>query len=65
MKDIAIYTALAGALFAAMLWHPFGSELLDTLYRCVLMMVFFVVMFKREGMGEMFAKLPVIGRFFR
>ena len=65
MKDIAIYTVLAGALFAAMLWHPFGGELLDTLYRIVLMMVFFVVMFKREHMGEMFAKLPVIGRFFR
>lgn len=65
MKDIGIYTGLAAMLFVAMLWHPFGTAVLDTAYRCVLMMVFFVVMFRREHMGEMFQKLPVVGRFFR
>lgn len=65
MKDIGIYTGLAAVLFVAMLWHPFGTAVLDTVYRCVLMMVFFVVMFRREHMGEMFQKLPVVGRFFR
>ncbi|MDO4510623.1 MAG: lipopolysaccharide biosynthesis protein [Bacteroidales bacterium] len=65
MKDIGIYTALAAALFALMQWHPFGSAALDTVYRCALMMVFFGAMFKREHMGAMFAKLPVVGKLFR
>lgn len=65
MKDIGIYTALAAALFALMQWHPFGAAAPDTCYRCVLLMVFFVVMYRREHLGNVFGKLPVVGRWFR
>lgn len=64
MGSIAFYVVLAGALYALMLWHPFGTEWANTLYRCALMMVMVAVMVKREHMGAMFAKLPVVGKFF-
>ncbi|MGM9868384.1 MAG: lipopolysaccharide biosynthesis protein [Sodaliphilus sp.] len=48
MGSIAFYVVLAGALYAAMLWHPFGSEWLDTLYRCALLAIMAAAIWKRE-----------------
>ena len=48
LGSITFYVVLAGALYAAMLWHPFGSEWLDTLYRCALLAIMPAVIWQRE-----------------
>lgn len=64
MRDIAIYAVLAAVLFAAM-QLPVGNAWLAFAYRTVLLIVFFVVIYRKEHMSTMLAKLPVVGRLFK
>lgn len=66
IKEISLYAVLAVALFLGMTLITLpGGMLVETLYRTVLLLVFFVFMFRHEHMSEIFAKLPVVGRLFR
>ena len=65
MKAIASYVAVAAALFAAMVLVPTKGMWLTTIYRTALLMVFAAVIYKREHLGPLFKKLPVVGRLFR
>ena len=66
LKDITVYTLVAAVLYLAMTLITLpGGMLIETLYRTALLMVFFLFMFRHEHMSDIFAKLPVVGRFFR
>ena len=65
LRDMALYTVLAAVLSAAALMVPVENEWLGTTYRMVLLLLFCGVVFKREHLDRMMAKVPVIGRFFR
>ena len=64
LREMALYTVLAAVLSAAALMVKIDNEWLGTAYRTVLLLLFCGVVFKREHMGRMLAKAPVIGRFF-
>ena len=51
-------------LFAAMML-PVENMWLRVAYRTMLLLLFLGFIFRKEHLGPMFAKLPVIGRFFR
>ena len=65
LKDIGIYTAVAAAIFAACVLVKFDATWLNITYRTALMLVFVAVIYKREHLGEILKKAPVVGRFFR
>lgn len=66
LKDITVYTLVAAVLYLAMTLITLpGGMLIETLYRTALLLVFFLFMFRHEHMSDIFAKLPVVGRFFR
>ena len=65
LKDIGMYVALAAVLFAAMTLIPVPGHWMPTAVRAVLLLVFCAVVFKREHMGAMLRRLPVVGRLFR
>lgn len=65
LKDIGLYVALAAVLFAAMTLTPMPGRWTPTAVRTVLLLVFCAVVFKREHMGAMLRRLPVVGRLFR
>ena len=64
MRDIAMYTVVAAILFAAMML-PVENMWLKLAYRTVLMLLFVGLIYRKERLGEMLAKVPVIGRFFK
>ena len=64
MRDITLYVVVAGILFAAMML-PVGNMWLALAYRTVLLLLFAGFIFRKEHLGKMLAKLPVIGRFFK
>jgi peptidoglycan biosynthesis protein MviN/MurJ (putative lipid II flippase) len=64
LRDIAIYTVVAGILFAAMML-PVENTWLALGYRTVLLFLFIGFIFRKEHLGQMLAKAPVIGRFFK
>ena len=65
LRDIAIYVLLTAVLTAAALLVRVENEWLGTAYRCVLLLLLVGVVFKREHMAPMLARLPVVGRLFR
>ena len=65
LKDIGLYVALAAVLFAAMTLTPMPGRWAPTAVRTALLLVFCAVVFKREHMGAMLRRLPVVGRLFR
>ena len=65
LKDIGIYTAVAAAIYAACVLVKFDAAWLNITYRTALVMVFVAVLYKREHLGEMLKKAPVVGRFFK
>ena len=64
LRDIALYTVVAGILFAAMML-PVGNMWVALAYRTVLLCLFVGFIYRKEHLGPMLAKLPVVGRFFR
>ena len=64
LRDIALYTVVAAILFAAMML-PTGNRWLTLAYRTFLLMLFVSFIYRKEGLGKMLAKAPVIGRFFK
>ncbi len=64
LRDIALYTVVAGVLFAAMML-PVGNMWVALAYRTVLLCLFVGFIYRKEHLGPMMAKLPVVGRFFR
>ena len=65
LKDIGLYVALAAVLFAAMTLTPMPGRWAPTAVRTALLLVFCAVVFKREHMGAILRRLPVVGRLFR
>ncbi len=65
MADIGLYTLLAAVLYAGMMVLPVKGTLAVTGARTVLLIVFCAVIFKREHMGAMLKRLPVVGRLFK
>ena len=65
LKDIGIYTVVAAVIYAACVLVKFDSTWLNVTYRTALMLVFVAVIYKREHLGDMLSKAPVIGRFFK
>ena len=65
LRDMGLYTLLAAILSAAALLVKPDNEWLGTAYRTVLLLLFCGVVYKREHLGSMLAKAPVVGRFFR
>ena len=64
LRDIAIYTVVAAVLFAAMML-PIENTWLTLAFRTFLLLLFVGFIFRKEGLGKMLAKAPVIGRYFR
>ena len=64
LRDIALYTVVAGILFAAMML-PIENMWLALAFRTVLLLLFVGVIYRKEHLGPMLAKLPVVGRFFK
>ena len=64
LRDILIYVVVSAILFAAMML-PIENMWLTLAYRTFLLLLFAGFIFRKEHLGPMLAKLPVIGRFFR
>ena len=64
LRDMLLYAVVTAVLFAAMML-PVENMWLRVAYRTVLLLLFVGFIFRKEHLGPMFAKLPVIGRFFR
>ena len=64
LRDIALYTVVAVILFAAMML-PVGNMWVALAFRTFLLLLFVGFIFRKEHMGRMLAKLPVVGRFFK
>ena len=64
MRDILLYVVVAAILFAAMML-PVGNMWLALAYRTVLLCLFVGFLFRKEHLGPMLAKVPVVGRFFK
>ena len=64
LRDIALYTVVAGILFVAMIL-PIENMWLRLAFRTVLLLLFVGFIFRKERLGDMLAKAPVIGRFFK
>jgi hypothetical protein len=64
LRDIALYTVVAGILFAAMML-PVENAWIRLAFRTVLLLLFVGFILRKEHLGPMLAKLPVVGRFFK
>lgn len=64
LRDIAMYVVLAAVLFAIGMMVNFDNIWLATACRTVLLALFIAVIFKREHLAPMLARLPGVGRFF-
>ena len=64
LRDILLYVAVATVLFAAMML-PVENTILALAYRTVLLCLFVGLIYRKEKLGQMLAKLPVVGRFFK
>ena len=64
LRDILLYVAVATVLFAAMML-PVENTILALAYRTVLLCIFVGLIYRKEKLGQMLAKLPVVGRFFK
>ena len=64
LRDIGLYTVVAGILFAAMML-PVENTWLRLAFRTVLLLLFVGFIFRKELLGPMLAKLPVVGRLFK
>jgi len=64
LRDIALYTVVAGILFAGMML-PVENTWLRLAFRTVLLLLFVGVIYRKEHLKPMLAKLPVVGRLFK
>ncbi len=64
LRDMCLYVVVAAALFAAMML-PVGPMWLALAYRTLLLLLFVGFIYRKEHLGPMLARVPVIGRFFR
>ena len=64
LRDIALYAVVTAVLFAAMML-PVENMWLKLAYRTVLLLLFVGLIYRKEHLGPMLAKLPVLGRFFK
>jgi len=65
LRDIGTYVALAAVLFAAGTFVPVHNVALRLAYRTVLLLFFIGVIWRKEHLRAVFAKLPGVGRIFR
>ncbi len=64
LRDILLYTVVAGILFAAMLL-PIENMWLALAYRTVLLALFVGLIYRKEHLGQMLSKAPIVGRLFK
>ena len=64
LRDILLYTVVAAILFAAMML-PIENKWLALTYRTVLLLLFVGLIYRKEDLRPMLAKVPVIGRYFK
>ena len=64
IRSMAVYVLLALVLTAAILLVPVPNAWLRLAYRTFLLLLFAAFIVKREQMGGMFARLPLVGRLF-
>ena len=64
LRDITLYVVVSAILFAAMML-PIENMWLALAYRTFLLLLFVGFIYRKENLGPMLAKLPVIGRFFK
>ena len=64
LRDITLYVVVSAILFAAMML-PIENMWLALAYRTFLLLLFVGFIYRKEHLGPMLAKLPVIGRFFK
>ena len=64
LRDITLYVVVSAILFAAMTL-PIENMWLALAYRSVLLLLFVGFIYRKEHLGPMLAKLPVVGRFFK
>ena len=64
LRDILLYTVVAGILFAAMML-PIENMWLALAYRTVLLALFVGLIYRKEHLGQMLAKAPIVGRLFK
>ena len=65
LRDIALYVAAASALSALAIWVNTGNVWLNLVVRIVLLMLFVALVFRREHLAPMLARVPVVGRLFK
>ena len=65
LLDIGIYVGTAALIFAACSFINVGNAALNTVLKSALVLVFIAVIFKREHLAPMMAKLPLVGRWFK
>ena len=63
LRDITLYVVVAAVLFAAMML-PVQNMWLALAYRTVLLLLFVGLIYRKEHLARMLAKLPVVGRLF-
>ena len=64
LRDITLYVVVSAILFAAMML-PIENMWLALAYRTFLLLLFVGFIYRKEHLGPMLAKLPVVGRFFK
>jgi len=64
LRDIGIYVLAAAVLFAAMML-PVSNVWLRLAYRTVLLLLFLGLMWRKEHLSRIAARLPIVGRMFR
>lgn len=64
LRDITLYVVVAAVLFAAMML-PVQNMWLALAYRTVLLLLFVGLIYRKEHLAQMLAKLPVVGRLFK
>ncbi|MBQ7689792.1 MAG: lipopolysaccharide biosynthesis protein [Muribaculaceae bacterium] len=65
LRDIALYVSVTAVLSAAALWVDTGNVWLNLALRTVLLLALVALVVRREGLTSMFARVPVVGRWFR
>lgn len=65
MRDMLLYVVLAAILGSAAMLIDMGNEWLATLCRTVLLLLFCAVVYKREHLGKMLSRMPIVGRYLR
>ncbi|MBR1543386.1 MAG: lipopolysaccharide biosynthesis protein [Muribaculaceae bacterium] len=65
LRDMAVYVVLAALITAGCLFVPVENAWLSLTYRSFLLLLFAGFIVRREKLGGMLKRLPLVGRLFR